>query len=134
VGLDSAISASLCAPSLTGCRSPKMVNYDQVFLKTWSRANLLPLCKPILLWVVRNIQLSPDCLSCIEVHELIGGILTPIVRPQNTDFLPCLVLHKSFKLLEPTEDLSFGLHEENLRLLWEFINEYKIVYKTSQRC
>jgi hypothetical protein len=33
------ISASPGAPYLTGCRSPKTVKYDQVFLKTWSRAN-----------------------------------------------------------------------------------------------
>jgi hypothetical protein len=66
--------------------------------------------------VVRNNQLSPDALSFTEVCELLGGILTPIVRSQDSDFLPCLVLHKSFELLKPTEDLSFGLHEENPRL------------------
>jgi hypothetical protein len=39
-GQDPVIFASHGAPSLTGCRSPKMVKYDQVFLKTWSRANM----------------------------------------------------------------------------------------------
>jgi hypothetical protein len=39
---DIVISVSPGDPSLTGCRSPKMVNYDQVFLKTWSRANRPP--------------------------------------------------------------------------------------------
>jgi hypothetical protein len=39
MGLASTISASCCVPSLTSCRSPKTVKYDQVFLKTWSRGN-----------------------------------------------------------------------------------------------
>jgi hypothetical protein len=34
VGQDPMISASPGTPSLTGCRSPKTVKYDQVFLKT----------------------------------------------------------------------------------------------------
>jgi hypothetical protein len=42
VGRDPVISASPGAPSLIGCRCPKMVNYDQVFLKTWSKANRPP--------------------------------------------------------------------------------------------
>jgi hypothetical protein len=41
VDQDPAISALPGAPSLIGCRSPKMVNYDQVFLETWSRANMV---------------------------------------------------------------------------------------------
>ena len=42
VGRDPMISASAGAPSLIGCQCPKMVKYDQVFLKTWSRANRPP--------------------------------------------------------------------------------------------
>jgi hypothetical protein len=76
---------------------------------------------------VRNSQLPPDALSCTEIHKLLGGILTPIVRSQDSNFLPCLVLHKIFELLEPAEDLSFGLHEENPGLPREVINEYNIV-------
>ena len=41
-GWDPTISASSCIPYSTSCRSPKMVKYDQVFLKTWSRANRPP--------------------------------------------------------------------------------------------
>jgi hypothetical protein len=88
---------------------------------------VLPLNNPILLRVVRNDQLSPDALSCIEVIKLIGGILTPIICPQNSDFPPSLVLHKSFELLELNEDLPFGLPEENPRFPREVINEYDIV-------
>jgi hypothetical protein len=40
VGRDPVISASPGAPYLTRCRCPKTVNYDQLFLKTWSRANI----------------------------------------------------------------------------------------------
>jgi hypothetical protein len=54
-------------------------------------------------------------------------VYSPPLSDLRTDFLPCLVLHKSFELLEPTEDLSFGLHEENLGLSREVINEYNIV-------
>jgi hypothetical protein len=39
------ISALPGAPSLTGCQSTKTINYDQVFLKTWSRANTLILSR-----------------------------------------------------------------------------------------
>jgi hypothetical protein len=40
VGLDSVISASSCVLRLRqAVEVPKMVKYDQVFLKTWSRAN-----------------------------------------------------------------------------------------------
>jgi hypothetical protein len=85
------------------------------------------LSNPILLRVVKNSQLPPDALSYTKVNELLGGILTPIVRSHDSDFLPCLVLHKRFELLESTEDLSFGLHEENSGLSREVIIEYNIV-------
>jgi hypothetical protein len=84
------------------------------------------------MWVVRNSELSHDALSCTKVHELLGGILTPIICPQNSDFPPSLVLHKSFELLELIEDLSFGLHEENPRLPREVINEYDSIDNQSK--
>ena len=70
---------------------------------------VLPLNHPILLGVVRNSKLSVNAMLSAEVLELIGGILTPIVKPQDLDLLPCLVLHKSFELLEPVEDLTLAL-------------------------
>jgi hypothetical protein len=88
---------------------------------------VLPLSNPILLWVVRKNQISRDALSYTKVNKILGGILTPIVCPRNSDFPPSLVLHKIFELLELIEDLSFGLHEENPRLSREVINEYGIV-------
>jgi hypothetical protein len=39
IGLASLISASRCAPSLASFAITKMVKYDQVFFKTWSRAS-----------------------------------------------------------------------------------------------
>ena len=72
---------------------------------------ILPLSNPILLGVVRNGQLSLDTLLDAEVSKLCGGILTLIVRHQDLDLSPCLVLHKGLKLLEPLEDLTLGLKE-----------------------
>jgi hypothetical protein len=72
---------------------------------------VLPLNNPFLMSFVRKNKLSPDALSYTEVNNLLGGILTPIVFPQNTEFPPSLVLHKRFEILEPIEDMSFGLHE-----------------------
>jgi hypothetical protein len=46
-----------------------------------------------------------------KVYELSGGILTPIIRPQDFDPLSRLVLHKSSELLEPFEDPTLGLQE-----------------------
>ena len=45
-----------------------------------------------------------------------------LVCPQDLDLLPCLVLHKSLKLLEPLEDLILGLQKENPGLLGVVIN------------
>ena len=67
-----------------------------------------------------------------EVLELIGGILTPIVRPQDFDLFPSLVLHKSFELLEPVEDFSLGLQEIDLGLPGIVINERDIILMTTQ--
>ena len=70
---------------------------------------VLPLSNPVLLGVVRNSQLSVYPMLNAEVLKLMADILTAIVRPQGLDLLPRLVLHKSFELLEPTEDPILGL-------------------------
>ena len=84
---------------------------------------VLPLSNPILLGVVRNCKLSPNAMLSTEVLELVGGIFTPVVGPQDLDLFPCLVLHKSFELLEPVKDLSLGIQEITLGLLGVIINE-----------
>jgi hypothetical protein len=68
-------------------------------------------------------SLAQKSLNSLEVYS------PPLSDPQHFDFPPSLVLHKSFELLEPIEDLSFGLHEENPRLPREVINEYDIIQK-----
>ena len=72
---------------------------------------VLPLSNSILLGVVRNNKLSANAILSAEVLKLMAGILTAIIRPQDLDLLPHLVLHKSFELLEPAEDLVLGLQE-----------------------
>ena len=94
---------------------------------------VLPLNNPILLGVVRNCKLSANAMLITEFHELIGGIITPIVGPQDLDLLPCLVLHKSFELLEPIEDLTLGLQEKDLGLPGVIINKCDIVLMPTQR-
>ena len=46
-----------------------------------------------------------DPLSQTILHELIGSVLTPVVCPQHSNLLSCLVLHKSLELLEPLKNL-----------------------------
>ena len=58
-----------------------------------------------------------------EVLKLIGGILTPTVRPRHLDLLPCLVLHKSFELLEIAKDLILGLQDVDRGLPGIVINK-----------
>ena len=84
---------------------------------------VLPLGNPILLGVVRNYELSLNAMLSTEVLELIGGILTPVVGPQDLDLFSCLVLHKSFELLAPVEDLTLGLQEIDPGLPGIVINE-----------
>ena len=72
---------------------------------------ILPLNNPILLGVVRNNKLSVCPVLRTKVLKLMAGTLTTIIRPQDLDLLPCLVLLKSFELLEPVEDLILGLQE-----------------------
>src|SRR5713101_1795445 len=67
---------------------------------------VLPFCYSILLRSIRNRQLSLNPLLCTECAELLGGILTPIVRPQHPDLSTCLLLHKGF---EPLEDSQYKL-------------------------
>ena len=83
----------------------------------------LPLNNPILLGVVRNSELSVNTMLSVEVLKLMAGILTPIVRPQDLDLLPRLVLHKSFELLEPVEDLILGLQEVDPSLFGIIVNK-----------
>jgi hypothetical protein len=53
--------------------------------------SILSLCKPIPLLVVWNNQLSLDSRLLAETFELLGGIVTPIVRSQDFDLLLSLV-------------------------------------------
>ena len=62
-----------------------------------------------------------------------AGILTPIVGPQDLDLIPCLVLHKSFELLEPVEDLTLGLQEVDLGLSVIIVEKRHIVLMSTQR-
>jgi len=91
------ISASPGAPSLTGYRSPKTVKYDQVFLKTWSRANRPPtltceLSRVTLVWST-PLWMSrawPELLRPAAVWQPLAqwtpGSLHRLL------FLPCVVL------------------------------------------
>ena len=74
-----------------------------------------------------------NAMLSAEVLKLIGGILTPIVGPQDLDLLPYLVLHKSFELLEPIENLTLGLQEIDPGLPGVIINKCDIVLMPTQR-
>ena len=91
---------------------------------------VLPLSNLVLLGVVGNCQLPPNALLCTKVLKLIGGELS-IVGPQDLDLFPYLVLHKSFELLEPIEDLTLGLQEIDLGLPGVIINECNVVLMTT---
>ena len=93
---------------------------------------VLPLSNSILLGVVRNCELSLNAMLSTKVLELIGGILAPIVRPQDLDLLPCMVLHKSFELLEPVEDLTLGFQEVDAGLPGIVIDKRYIVLMATQ--
>ena len=66
---------------------------------------VLPFIHSILLWSVGNCQLPPNALLSTKLVKCIGGILTPIIQSKHLDRLSCLVLHKSFELLEQKQDL-----------------------------
>ena len=53
----------------------------------------LPLSNLVLLGVVRNSKLSVYPMLSAEVLKLMAGILTAIIKPQDLDLLPRLVLH-----------------------------------------
>jgi hypothetical protein len=53
--------------------------------------SILLLYNPILLRVVWNSQLPLDSYLLAETLELLGGILSTIVRSQDFDLLPCMV-------------------------------------------
>ena len=86
-----------------------------------------------MLRVVGNRLLPPNAVMSTEVPELVGGELTPIVGPQHLDLLSSFVLHQSFELFEPSEDLTLGLQEIDLGFPGEVINERHIVLVTTQR-
>ena len=58
--------------------------------------SVLPHCNPVLLWVVQTNELPLNSRILAKIIKIIGGILTPIVRSQNLELLPYLILHKSF--------------------------------------
>ena len=84
---------------------------------------VLPFSNPILLGVVRNNKLSMYPMLSAKVLKLMADILTTIIRPQDLDLLPRLVLHKSFELLEPVEDLILGLQEVDPSLSGIIVNK-----------
>jgi hypothetical protein len=61
-------------------------------------------------------HLSSNAILGTKVYKLSGGILSPIIRPQDFDPLSRLVLHESSKLLEPFEYLTLCLQEIDLNL------------------
>jgi hypothetical protein len=85
---------------------------------------ILSLCNPILLRVVWHCQLPLDP-RLTEILEVIGGILSPIIRAQDLDLLLCLLLHLSLEILKPTEDLILGLHKEDPGFPRKVINEHR---------
>ena len=52
-----------------------------------------------------HIVLFLDPLYQTIIHELVGGVLTPVVYPQYQNLPLCLVFHESLKLPKPLEDL-----------------------------
>ena len=74
-----------------------------------------------------NVLLAyPLCQTII--HELIGGVLTPIFCYQHPNILSCLVLHRSLELLEPGKSLLLVLKEIGLGFPGIIINEgYAII-------
>ena len=96
--------------------------------------HFLPLRYSILLWSIRNCQLSPDTLLSAISIKLLGGILTPVIRSENLDLPPCLVLHKSFELLEPLQGFLrlLALQKVDLGLHGMVINECHIILVSSQ--
>jgi hypothetical protein len=67
------ISASPSASSLTGYRSPKMVKYDQVFLKTWSRANITH-ANESRIWNERFGHLNFRYIQYLSKHRMFDGL------------------------------------------------------------
>ena len=94
---------------------------------------ILPLSNPVLLGVVRNSKLSVYPVLSASVLKFMASILITIIRPQDLDLLPRLVLHKSFELLEPAEDLILGLQEVDPGLPGIVIDKRHIVLMATQR-
>ena len=72
---------------------------------------VLPLSNSILLGVVGYDHLYSNAMLGTKVYKLSGGILSPVIRPQDLDPLSKLALHKSSEILEQFEDLTLGLQE-----------------------
>jgi hypothetical protein len=72
------ISASRCAPSLTSCRSPKKVKYDQVFLKTWSG--------PTLFMIQQSRSNHEFSLRNFVSRRFFPGLLENILKSESSNF------------------------------------------------
>ena len=97
--------------------------------------SVLPFCHSILLRSVWYCQLSLNALLYAILVELLGGILTPVIWFEYLNLPPNLVLHKSFELLEPLQDLLRFLapYKVDPGLPGMVIDECHIILKTSQR-
>ena len=96
---------------------------------------VLPFSHSIMLWSLRNCQLPLDPLLLTILIKSMGSILTPIVWPKYLDLLSCLVLHKSFELLEPKQDFLWSLASKEIDpgLPGKVIDECDIILISCQR-
>ena len=88
---------------------------------------VLSFSDPILLWVMRHNQLSPNSLFATEVLEFIGDIVTTNFTPKSLHILPHVFLHQCFELKKFLERLIFILHEVDPTLSRKIIKKYHIV-------
>ena len=89
--------------------------------------SVLPLCDPILLWVMRHYEFSLNSFFATELFEFIGDIFTTIIAPYSLHLLPRLLLHQCFKLTELWECFALLLHEEDPASMRIDINKYNII-------
>ena len=87
---------------------------------------ILPLCNPIMLWVLVHSFLPLDPCLLADIDELFRGVFTLVVYPQHLDFPSCHVLHLSFESSEMIEDLTLGLRVDPT-LSGEVLSEGHIV-------
>jgi hypothetical protein len=74
---------------------------------------VLSLCNPILLRIVQDSQLPLGPCLLAKILEVIGGVLSPIIRPQDLGPLPYLVLYLGLELPKSIKDLILGLNKED---------------------